>query len=130
MQCVEFDGSTILKYFRATNKGNIVVMYNIKALIQNLLNSYCFEKRQTRLMGEQRREKAKMTLETVNCYIRMTRIRCCWPLARSNAVSIDTMDHIYFMSSARQFVRKAVYKNTVPAKIVRWIVCCYHTKTK
>ena len=71
MYRIKFNPFAIFQYFRSAHKWNIVIMDDVKTLFQDLSDTLCFKKWESRLLGCQRRKKTKRTFKLVHGDLRV-----------------------------------------------------------
>jgi hypothetical protein len=130
VQSVELDALPIFQDLWPTDQRDVVIVNDVKALFQNLPDAGRLEERETRLLGGQRREKAKPAFEPVHGHVGVIVIGSRRLLACQQAVRINTVDHIHPMPAPRQLVGQPVHEDAIPTEVIGWIEGRDHAKAE
>ena len=101
---VKFYSVSALQDLWSANQRYVVIVDNVKALIQNFSDTARLEERQPSLLCSKGRAKTKRTFNPVNGHIRMILIACVRFAPRQKAIGIDTVDDVDRMSAVRQLI--------------------------
>ena len=104
MHGVELDTVTIFEDLRSADQRDIVIMDDIEALAQNLLNALRLQQRVTGLLRCQRRQQTEWALEPVHRHVDVIGITCRRISPVRKPVGIDAMDDINVMPTLRQLM--------------------------